>query len=53
MSRFKSLFFVTVAVLAFGAVQAFSGSDKSKDIVDTAVDAGSFTTLVAAIQAAG
>jgi uncharacterized surface protein with fasciclin (FAS1) repeats len=25
----------------------------SKDIVDTAVDAGSFTTLVAAVQAAG
>lgn len=53
MSRFKSLFFVLVAVLAFGAVQAFSGSDKSKDIVDTAIDAGSFTTLVAAVQAAG
>ena len=53
MIRLKSLFFITLTVLAFGAVQAFSGSDKEKDIVDTAVDAGSFTTLVAAVQAAG
>ena len=51
MVRFKSLFFITLTVLAFGAVQAFSGSDKEKDIVDTAVEAGSFTTLVAAVQA--
>ena len=32
---------------------AFAGSSYSKDIVDTAVGAGSFTTLVAAVQAAG
>jgi len=44
---------VAVAVLVFGSVQAFSGSDKNKDIVDTAVGAGSFNTLVAAVQAAG
>ena len=31
---------------------AFAGS-MSKDIVDTAVDAGSFSTLVAAVEAAG
>jgi uncharacterized surface protein with fasciclin (FAS1) repeats len=31
---------------------AFAGGH-SKDIVDTAVEAGSFTTLVAAVQAAG
>ena len=53
MSRFKSLMLVVVAVLILGSVQAFSGSKESKDIVDTAVDAGSFATLVAAVQAAG
>jgi uncharacterized surface protein with fasciclin (FAS1) repeats len=39
------------------AVAGFSGparaADASQDIVDTAVAAGSFTTLVAAVQAAG
>ncbi|MEO0401492.1 MAG: fasciclin domain-containing protein [Pseudomonadota bacterium] len=34
------------------ATTAFAGAAK-KDIVDTAVDAGSFGTLVAAVQAAG
>ncbi|GJM15406.1 MAG: hypothetical protein DHS20C13_07330 [Thermodesulfobacteriota bacterium] len=53
MSRFKSLMLVAVALMVFGSVQAFSGSDKNKDIVDTAVGAGSFNTLVAAVQAAG
>jgi uncharacterized surface protein with fasciclin (FAS1) repeats len=38
---------VTLAVSAGPAMAA------EKDIVDTAVDAGSFTTLVAAVQAAG
>jgi uncharacterized surface protein with fasciclin (FAS1) repeats len=32
---------------------AFADSHMGKDIVDTAVEAGSFTTLVAAVQAAG
>ena len=40
----------TVSVLA--ASTAFAGGH-SKDIVDTAVEAGSFTTLVAAVEAAG
>ncbi len=53
MNRFKSLMLVVVAVLVLGSVQAFSGSQDKKDIVDTAVGAGSFTTLVAAVQAAG
>ena len=52
MIRFKSLILV-VALMVFGPVQAFSGSDKNKDIVDTAVSAGSFNTLVAAVQTAG
>ncbi|MDX5403038.1 MAG: fasciclin domain-containing protein [Rhodobacterales bacterium] len=41
---------LTAAALMTGP--AFAGS-MSKDIVDTAVEAGSFTTLVAAVQAAG
>ncbi|MFU8883494.1 MAG: fasciclin domain-containing protein, partial [Rhodobacterales bacterium] len=41
---------LTTAALMTGP--AFAGGH-SKDIVDTAVDAGSFTTLVAAVQAAG
>lgn len=37
-----------------GATSVFAdGHGKKMDIVDTAVDAGSFTTLVAAVQAAG
>lgn len=53
MNRFKSLMLLVVTVLVLGSVQAFSGSADKKDIVDTAVGAGSFTTLVAAVQAAG
>ena len=53
MIRLRYLFFVALTVVMFGSIQAFSGSDKDKDIVDTAVEAGSFTTLVAAVQAAG
>ena len=47
---------LTVALAGFGS-QALAGSScgsmASKDIVDTAVKAGSFKTLVAAVQAAG
>ena len=39
---------VAVMPMAFGAVTA-----KAQDIVDTAVSAGQFETLVAAVQAAG
>ena len=53
MNRFKSMMLVVVTLLVLGSVQAFSGSEDKKDIVDTAVAAGSFTTLVAAVQAAG
>ena len=44
---------MTLALLVSG--QAFAGAHASapkKDVVDTAISAGSFTTLVAAIQAA-
>lgn len=41
----------TAATMAFASA-AYAGSH-TQDIVDTAVGAGSFTTLVAAVQAAG
>lgn len=43
---------VTILTLAL-AVTALAGSHGGKDIVDTAVGAGSFNTLVAAVKAAG
>ncbi len=43
---------VMMAVFAFGAI-AGGSYKKKKDIVDTAVSAGSFNTLVAAVKAAG
>ena len=50
MSRFRraSLALLAVLPLAFASVQV-----KAQDIVDTAVAAGQFNTLVAAVQAAG
>ena len=41
------------AVLLVGASVAGAGGMAKKDIVDTAVSAGSFNTLVSAVQAAG
>ena len=46
----KTFFALTAATMLSGA--SYAGS-MSKDIVDTAVEAGSFETLVAAVQAAG
>ncbi|MBH8580046.1 fasciclin domain-containing protein [Bisbaumannia pacifica] len=43
---------ITGLMLA-GAVQADHHGEMSKDIVDTAVEAGQFQTLVAAVEAAG
>lgn len=48
---FRSLALATASVLTF-ATAGFAGGH-SKDIVDTAVGAGQFETLVAAVQAAG
>lgn len=50
MTNFRRTFFAVVALLpiAFGSTFA-----KAQDIVDTAVAAGQFNTLVAAVQAAG
>lgn len=50
----KKLFaFVAVALLATSAFAAEPGKAAGKDIVDTAVAAGDFKTLVAAVKAAG
>src|SRR5512134_2760161 len=43
----------TAAVLALGIVTAQAGKAPEKDIVDTAVAAGSFNTLATALTAAG
>ena len=45
--------FIAIASVAALSTSAFGGESASKDIVDTAVEAGSFNTLVAAVQAAG
>lgn len=44
--------FVLIIPFALGACASHSDKDMKKDIVDTAVDAGQFNTLVAAVQAA-
>lgn len=49
---FRRHFLSLTAATGLLGTTAFAG-DPAKDIVDTAVDAGSFTTLVAAVQAAG
>ena len=50
MKLFRSVIAV-VALVAAGS--AFAATEPKSDIVDTAVAAGSFKTLVAAVQAAG
>ncbi|MGR3497104.1 fasciclin domain-containing protein [Citreimonas sp.] len=44
--------FIALTAVASMATPAFAGSH-TMDIVDTAVEAGNFTTLVAAVEAAG
>lgn len=54
MFNFKSLIISVVATLAFTTnVFAGSHSDKNKDIVDVAASNPDFSTLVAAVKAAG
>ena len=48
----RRTFMAATATIALTATSAFADGH-SKDIVDTAVDAGTFTTLVAAVEAAG
>ena len=49
----KSLKFGLIAVFLTSTLNAGESCSHSKDIVDTAVSAGSFKTLVAAVKAAG
>lgn len=50
MTKIGKTFAAVLAAAVFGVASAAS---HSKDIVDTAVDAGSFNTLAAALEAAG
>ena len=50
---FRRTFLALTSVAALTSASFAFADGHSKDIVDTAVDAGSFTTLVAAVQAAG
>jgi uncharacterized surface protein with fasciclin (FAS1) repeats len=52
MNTLKTTALIIVTFLAFNA-SAGGNYEKKKDIVDTAVAAGSFNTLVAAVKAAG
>lgn len=49
----RRTFIALAATTALAAPALADGHGHAKDIVDTAVEAGSFTTLVAAVQAAG
>ena len=49
----RSFMKMTVAGASLAALGACAEMNSEPDIVDTAVAAGSFTTLVAAVQAAG
>jgi uncharacterized surface protein with fasciclin (FAS1) repeats len=53
MKTIQTLFKPLVGVLALAGMSAASAADEKKDIVDTAVAAGSFKTLVAAVKVAG
>ncbi|MCS6860962.1 MAG: fasciclin domain-containing protein [Abditibacteriales bacterium] len=44
---------MTLGLTAVGSIQAFGGNQKKKDIVETAVGAGQFKTLVTAVKEAG
>ena len=53
MTMLKRMLVVAAALAVLVAPSAVQAGNHGKDIVDTAVAAGSFKTLVAAIQAAG
>ena len=50
---FRRTFLAMTSAAAIASASVALADGHSKDIVDTAVGAGSFTTLVAAVQAAG
>lgn len=49
----RRIFLATTAALSLAVTQPVFAGGHGMDIVDTAVGAGTFTTLVAAVQAAG
>ncbi|MEO5568792.1 MAG: fasciclin domain-containing protein [Gemmatimonadaceae bacterium] len=49
----KNILRIAVAASVLAAPAALSAQAPTRNIVQTAIDAGSFTTLVAAVQAAG
>ena len=49
----RTFFALAAAGTTALSTAAYAGAHEGKDIVDTAVDAGSFSTLVAAVEAAG
>lgn len=53
MLRFAQFALVTAVALSVGLASAVRAEEKAKDIVDTAVAAGSFKTLVTAVKEAG
>ena len=53
MNRFMSIVAGAAVAASFAAAPASAQYSEQMDIVDTAVEAGSFTTLATALQAAG
>jgi uncharacterized surface protein with fasciclin (FAS1) repeats len=53
MNRFMTIAAGAAIVASFAAAPVSAQYSEQKDIVDTAVEAGSFTTLATALQAAG
>ena len=51
--KLRLSFTLALALLVLLTANVYAGKEKQKDIVDTAVAAGSFNTLVTAVQAAG
>lgn len=52
-AKFSALFLAAFCAVAVISMPTTASSQDKKDIVDTAVGAGSFNTLVAAVKAAG
>ena len=52
-AKFSALFFAVFCTVALISLPTTVSSQDKKDIVDTAVGAGSFNTLVTAVKAAG
>ncbi len=51
--RMMSLFAIAMLLRTFGAMHSLAQQQPAKDVVDTAIDAGTLKTLVKAIQEAG